>query len=67
MPQEVLMRTENEARNPDSKRSKKLVLHKETIKNLAANGGPPNLPEEYPSDCVICGSVTMDPTEFCNN
>jgi hypothetical protein len=45
------MRVEIEqVRNPDPKRLGKLVLRKETIKNLKANDFPKNLAADHPSD-----------------
>ena len=56
------MRTENEqVRNPDPKRSRKLVLHKETIKNLAPNGSPKKVVNPLPT-CCNCSN----PAASCN-
>jgi len=56
------MRIENhQVKSPDPKRSRKLILHKETIKNLETNGSQTTMKAEYPTYCEC-----SDPHESCS-
>jgi hypothetical protein len=58
------MRTESEQeRKPDPKRSRKLSLHKETIKNLKANGFPTNMAADFPTGCDCTDSCVPTTNE----
>jgi hypothetical protein len=54
-------------KSPEPKRRARLVLNKETIKNLRANGFQRNEAAQYPSNYSICSDCCdPDPTEFCD-